>query len=200
MQDKQYTSYNLTKLEEMFPNKLVLDVDDIAKAICISKSKIYKLSSLKQMPFKLLEIDGRIRASIYEVAMYLDGVIKVEDYISTIEEEVAPVKAPIPVKKTGRPRKIDSVLNQPFVVRRFQAELKEEIIKQSIKENLNDIFDKLSNSSFVEHDGMIDKKEVDEFISSSKLKVVEAMNNLRKTFLDFHVEHEDNEDVGKKRI
>lgn len=205
MTDEKYSSYNLTRLEEMFPDKLVLDVDDIVKATCISKSKIYKLSSLKQLPFKLLEIDGRIRASIYEVAMYLDGITKIEQYVPTFDEEpeIAPVIPEPPVKKVGRPRKIDSVINQSSIVRRFQDELKEEIIKQSIKENLNNIFDKLSSASFADNEGELDKKEVDDFISSSKLKVVEAMSNLRETFLGFKMIDKDDEgivDTGRKRI
>lgn len=75
-------SAHLPILQAMFPNKAVLDVEDIAKCLCLSKAHIYRLSSHKKLPFKTSELSDRVLVSIVEMANYLDGTIS-----KKIEEE-----------------------------------------------------------------------------------------------------------------
>ncbi len=111
---------HLELLREMFPEKFVLDIAEVAKVLGCSKQWIYVQSSRNALPFAKLP-GSRIRVTVMELARYLDASgaqPDVGEVIAPIEEMVASTGEVQPVqeqsvvkKKIGRPRKIDSVLN-----------------------------------------------------------------------------------------
>lgn len=125
-------SEHLPILREMFPNKIMLDVDDIAKAISHSVSHVYNLCSPemvkktgKKLPFELFKGAGsdKILASIVEVAHYLDGSI------TPIEKEPSNVPAMVKPKRgrpigSGRVSRLEAQFRQELsmAVVRYQAE------------------------------------------------------------------------------
>ena len=59
----------------MFPGKLMLDVDDIAKCLNVSKSHIYNLVHKEKLPLSLRNNHGlgdKVMVSIGQMARYLD--------------------------------------------------------------------------------------------------------------------------------
>lgn len=92
-------SVHLPILISMFPNKAMLDIDDIAKCLSLSKAHIYRLSSTKKLPFKTSELSDRVLVSIVEMANYLDGAIskKVGE-----EKPVVPIAVKRGRKKTSQ--------------------------------------------------------------------------------------------------
>lgn len=110
---------HLELLREMFPEKFVLDIDEVAKVLGCSKQWIYVQSSRKALPFAKLP-GSRIRVTVMELARYLDASgaqPEVGEVAAATEEglassdEVQVVQELPAKKKIGRPRKIDSVLN-----------------------------------------------------------------------------------------
>lgn len=111
---------HLALLRQMFPDKFVLDIGEVAMVLGCSKKRLYTLSSKKELPFATLP-GFRIQVTLMELARYLDeaseptgvdeivrpgekGCVKTGD---VQEAEELPGKK----RKVGRPRKIDSVLN-----------------------------------------------------------------------------------------
>ncbi|CAH2777150.1 MAG: hypothetical protein CBHOC_0695 [uncultured Caballeronia sp.] len=68
-------SEHLEILKEMFPQKLMPDVSDIAKCLNISKGHVYNLSSAKKLPFILDDHTDKVQVSIVAMARYLDSKI-----------------------------------------------------------------------------------------------------------------------------
>lgn len=111
---------HLALLRQMFPDKFVLDIADIAQVLGCSKQWIYVQSSRKALPFAKLP-GSRIRVTVMELARYLDASgaqPDVGDVVEPIENRAASAgdaplvqEQPVGQKKIGRPRKIDSVLN-----------------------------------------------------------------------------------------
>ena len=102
----------------MFPEKFVLDIDDVAKVLGCSKQWIYVQSSRKALPFAKLS-GSRIRVTVMELARYLDEAgakPEVDEVVMPTGEglarlgEVGAVQRQSVAKKIGRPRKIDGVL------------------------------------------------------------------------------------------
>lgn len=110
---------HLELLREMFPEKFVLDISEVAKVLGCSKQWLYVQSSRKALPFAKLP-GSRIRVTVMELARYLDAsgaAPEISEIVKPIEEgfamsdEVQKVQElPAAKKKIGRPRKIDSVL------------------------------------------------------------------------------------------
>lgn len=96
---------HLTVLMAMFPNKIFLDVDDIAKLLNLSKGHIYNLSSQKKLPFKLLDISDKIQVSIVEMAKFLDRKLEAAFDEKTEKSLSVPsmIRKEVP-KKRGRPK------------------------------------------------------------------------------------------------
>ncbi len=111
---------HLELLRQMFPEKFVLDIADIAKVLGCSKQWIYVQNSRKVLPFSKLP-GSRIRVTVMELARYLDAsgaqpdvgdvVAPIEEGVASTEEVQLVQEQPVVQKKIGRPRKIDSVLN-----------------------------------------------------------------------------------------
>ena len=111
---------HLELLRKMFPEKFVLDITEIALVLGCSKQWIYVQSSRKALPFAKLP-GSRIRVTVMELARYLDASgaqPDVGDVVTPIDEGAASSvdvqlvqEQPVAQKKVGRPRKIDSVMN-----------------------------------------------------------------------------------------
>ena len=111
---------HLELLRQMFPEKFVLGIDEIALVLGCSKQWIYVQSSRKALPFAKLP-GSRIRVTVMELARYLDAsgaqpdvgdvVAPIEEGVASTEEVQLVQEQPVVQKKIGRPRKIDSVLN-----------------------------------------------------------------------------------------
>lgn len=111
---------HLELLREMFPEKFVLDIDEVAKVLGCSKQWIYVQSSRNALPFAKLP-GSRIRVTMMELARYLDasgaqpdvveGAKPIEDGAASSAEVQEVQEQPVAKKKIGRPRKIDGVLN-----------------------------------------------------------------------------------------
>jgi hypothetical protein len=90
-------SLHLQVLTSMFPNTLMLDVDQIASCLKLSPGHIYNMVCAKEFPIKLVPGFGRgKRVSIVQMAKYLDETLL----------DPAPPEAPSPLakRKVGRPR------------------------------------------------------------------------------------------------
>ena len=98
----------------------MLDIAEIAKVLGCSKQWIYVQSSRNALPFSKLP-GSRIRVTVMELARYLDASgaqPDVGEVAKPIEEEPARTdevqlvqEQSVSKRKIGRPRKIDSVLN-----------------------------------------------------------------------------------------
>jgi hypothetical protein len=98
-------SEHLQILKEMFPNQLVLDIDQIAKCMRVGKGHIYNLVSAKKLPFRLDKGLARSSVSIVRFAQYLD---------SQLVPEPAQSPTAVAVRRTaGRPRKPTKASFQP---------------------------------------------------------------------------------------
>jgi hypothetical protein len=120
-------SDHLQVLMSIFPGKIFLDVEDIAKCLGQSKGHIYNLSSAKKLPFQLeWGLGDKIQVSIVEMAKYLDSKLEPK------KEEVFPALASpvyIEKKKVGRPRGPRATKIQLA----FQAQLQVAVIKQEFR-------------------------------------------------------------------
>lgn len=111
---------HLKLLREMFPEKFVLDIAEVAQVLGCSKQWIYVQSSRKALPFAKLP-GSRIRVTVLELARYLDAsgaqpdvgevAAATEEGLASSDEVQGVQEQPVAKKKVGRPRKIDSVLN-----------------------------------------------------------------------------------------
>lgn len=111
---------HLELLREMFPEKFVLDIAEVAQVLGCSKQWIYVQSSRKALPFAKLP-GSRIRVTVLELARYLDAsgaqpdvgevAAATEEGLASSDEVQGVQEQPVAKKKVGRPRKIDSVLN-----------------------------------------------------------------------------------------
>ena len=108
-------SRHLPILMARFPNKVMLNVNDIASLTDYSKGHIYNLASAKKLPFKVgLELGDRILVSIIEMSDYLDSALLSQ----------SPIEAQVPTamkRKVGRPRGTTKARLQAQL---FQSQLK----------------------------------------------------------------------------
>ena len=111
---------HLELLRQKFPEKFVLDIAEVAMVLGCSKQWLYVQSSRKTLPFAKLP-GSRIRVTVMELARYLDAsgaqpdadkvVTPIEKGTVSSDEVQLAQEQPVAKKKIGRPRKIDSVLN-----------------------------------------------------------------------------------------
>ena len=111
---------HLELLRKMFPEKFVLDIAEVALVLGCSKQWIYVQSSRNALPFAKLP-GSRIRVTVMELARYLDAsgaqpdadkvAVTTEEGLASSDEVQIVQEQPVAKKKVGRPRKIDSVLN-----------------------------------------------------------------------------------------
>lgn len=128
---------HLEVLRDMFPQKLFLDVSDIAKCLNLSKGHVYNLSSAKKLPFILDDHSDKVQVSIVAMARYLDS--KLEAVVKEAQEpqEVTPVPDLIKPKKRGRPR------NSQRLQLAFQADLKIAIVQEEVSWVFQDMQEKI---------------------------------------------------------
>ncbi|VVD69804.1 hypothetical protein PMO31116_00541 [Pandoraea morbifera] len=117
----------------MFPSKVLLDVDDIASLLHVSKKHIYNLSSAKKLPFRLVETSDKILVSVVEMARYLDGEITPKQEVKKDPLEGAVV---VP-KKRGRPRGAGLAK----ITLAFQSALSIAIIKEEARKAFTALFE-----------------------------------------------------------
>lgn len=131
---------HLEVLMSIFPGKIFLDVEDIAKCLGQSKGHIYNLSSTKKLPFQLeWGLGDKIQVSIVEMAKYLDSKIQVQ------EPQAAPAlvnPVVVPAKKLGRPRgstktKIQLAFQSQLQVAIFKHEFR--LIMDTVGRSLEEI-------------------------------------------------------------
>lgn len=131
-------SAHLPILQAMFPNKVLLDIDDIAQCLSFTKKYIYKLSSQKKLKFKLVNVSDKILVSIVELARYLDSELAQE---AKQEEEKPPVPSLIK-KKRGRP--LGSKTGAKALLQmQFQHQLSLAIVKVEMEEAFSTLEDEL---------------------------------------------------------
>ena len=135
-------SEHLEILKEMFPQKLMLDVSDIAKCLNISKGHVYNLSSAKKLPFILDDHTDIVQVSIVAMARYLDSKISSSAIAQEIKEEPVSVPDLIQPKKRGRPR------NSQRVQLAFQSSLQLAIIQEEISFVFRDMQEKIEALEF----------------------------------------------------
>lgn len=135
-------SGHLQVLMSIFPGKVFLDVEDIAKCLGQSKGHIYNLSSAKKLPFQLeWGLGDKIQVSIVEMAKYLDSKLEPKK-----EELPAALTSPIIVekKKLGRPRGPRTTKIQLA----FQAQLQVAIIKYEFRSIMSHAEEAISDIEF----------------------------------------------------
>jgi len=166
---------HLDVLMVMFPNKIMLETNDIAKCLGVSKQHIYNLCSPKSgktFPLKLNEDSGRIQVSIVEMARYLDS--KLDGSESKQEKQTDLVV--VEVKKKGRPRGSSARLHMAF-----QAQLSLSIMQEEIQTAFNTLSESIDEIKYVD----------DELACAAKVET--AKNDFHhaakfaKSYLDFSV-------------
>lgn len=92
-------SIHLPIIQQMFPKKLVLNINEIATLIDTTPDSIYSMIRDTKLPFKLLGTTRKIQVLVVEIANYLDR--KYESQKCQDQAETTGVVVP---KKVGRPR------------------------------------------------------------------------------------------------
>lgn len=134
-------SEHLPLLKEMFPNKIFLSVDDIAKCMNYSKGHIYNLSSRKELPFKIDGSSDKVQVSIIAMAKYLDSKLEAEE-APVVQEKTISVPELIKPVKRGRPR------NSERTRLSFQSSLQVAIIKEEVSYIFGGIQEKIEGMEF----------------------------------------------------
>jgi len=135
-------SEHLEILKSMFPQKLFLDVSDIAKCLNISKGHVYNLSSAKKLPFVLDDHTDKVQVSIVAMARYLDSKLSASVVPEVVKEESIPVPDLIQPKKRGRPR------NSQKLQLAFQSSLQLAIVQEEVSWIFSDMQEKIEALEF----------------------------------------------------
>ena len=132
----------------MFPGKIFLTADDIARVMNYSKGHVYNLSSAKKLPFKLDDHGDKIQVSIVAMGKYLDS--KLEAPVSSAE-----IAKPVPtlIRKRGRPRNNVSKLQLAF-----QAQLSLAIIREEVESVFRDVSESITAFSLMTTKSHVKKK------------------------------------------
>lgn len=111
---------HLELLRQMFPERFVLDITEIAMVLGCSKQLLYVQSARKTLPFARLP-GYRFRVTLVELARYLDAsgaqpdaseVVKQSKEGFAAADQMQEVQgSPVAKKKVGRPKKINRILN-----------------------------------------------------------------------------------------
>jgi len=174
-------SGHLQVLMSIFPGKVFLDVDDIAKCLGQSKGHIYNLSSAKKLPFQLeWGLGDKIQVSIVEMAKYLDSKLEPRK-----EEPPATLASPVYIekKKVGRPRGPRTTKIQLA----FQAQLQVAIIKYEFRLVMLEAQESLDDIQF---DTSEDRPCLDKFEDARKESTQVLFNtkaHMNRTFADLLV-------------
>lgn len=165
-------SQHLPLLREMFPNELVLDVDQIAQCMKVCKGHISNLVHQKKLPFSRYQGLARSTVSIIRFAQYLD---------SQLAPESKPASIPVAVKKgPGRPR-LGSKGNTRTQL--FQSQLRAAICNAESLAVLDDAIQSADDMTLCE-DG--DSNCAREF-QNEKMVLKARLQSLRLRFVDIVV-------------
>lgn len=172
-------SDHLQVLMSIFPGKVFLDVDDIAKCLGQSKGHIYNLSSAKKLPFQLeWGLGDKIQVSIVEMAKYLDSKLEVRK----AEPKVTPLANPVVIakKKLGRPR-------GPKVTKiqlAFQAQLQVAIIEHEFRFIMSEAEDSFRGIEFNPSEDVSCSDKFDSLKISSGNILFDLKTGMNRSFLD----------------
>ncbi len=115
----------------MFPGKMMLDADDIASCMTVSKGHIYNLVNKKSLPIKINHgLGDRIMVSIVQMAQYLDS------RLLDSPEPAIPENEPVGKKKVGRPRGTTKAMLE---VQFFQSSVRAAIYKADAWKAISDV-------------------------------------------------------------
>lgn len=170
-------SGHLQVLMALFPGKLFLDVEDIAKCLGQSRGHIYNLSSAKKLPFQLdWGLGDKIQVSIVEMANYLDRKIEVQP------EKPAPIlENPMVVpKKLGKPRGT----SRTKIHLAFQSQLQVAIIKYEFREIISLSEESLGEIEFDNSEDVPCAKKFDNLKNESSALLFNAKTHMNCTFAD----------------
>lgn len=163
-------SAHLPILTSMFPSKILLDVDDIASLLHVSKKHIYNLSSAKKLPFRLVETSDKILVSVVEMARYLDGQLTTKQ-----EPKKDPLEGAVVVpKKRGRPRGAGLAK----ITLAFQSALSIAIIKEEARMAFTALFEGIDSveggQAGEENKAAADYDEVRDLANQARVKLERA--------------------------
>lgn len=176
----------------MFPGKVFLDVDDIAKCLNLSKDHIYRLASPKHpknLPVKLDDLSDKILVSIVEMANYLDGKLTPTNDKSVKEEEKKIEEPPVHtliVKKRGRPR------GQSRLQAAFQSQLALAIMREEIESTFSDLAQYIEQLSYPDDDRKCSEK-FEEATSDIGFAVQKKIASLRQSYMELTLPYEEKE-------
>ena len=135
-------SRHLPLLQNMFPEQILLSVDQIAKCLKWSKGHVYNLSYTKKLPFPLIEGSGGVQVSIIAMADYLDTTLEPK----VVEDKSIPVPDLIDARRRGRPR--GSVTRRQMA---FQLALSLAIVGQELESSFEELLQEVD--AFTLQDG-----------------------------------------------
>ncbi|MBU4610535.1 helix-turn-helix domain-containing protein [Achromobacter sp. GG226] len=141
----------------------MLDVEDIAKLLHVSKKHIYNLSSAKKLPFKLFKSSDKMLVSIIEMAKYLDGPVD--------------AVAEVVVRKRGRP----AGSGKAKITLAFQAAISFSILKDECRQSLTALQGEFDN--WPTGEGM-EPPSINDFEQA----VARAKTQIEKTFLSLSLD------------
>ena len=171
-------SGHLQVLMSIFPGKIFLDVEDIAKCLGQSKGHIYNLSSAKKLPFQLeWGLGDKIQVSIVEMAKYLDSKLEPKK-----EEPPAALASPVYIekKKVGRPRGPRTTKIQLA----FQAQLQVAIIKYEFRYIISEMEASLNEIEFDASEGVPCSQKFDGLKNESSALLFNAKTCMNRAFSD----------------
>lgn len=174
-------SGHLQVLMSIFPGKIFLDVDDIAKCLGQSKGHIYNLSSAKKLPFQLeWGLGDKIQVSIVEMAKYLDSKLEPKK-----EELPAALTLPIIVekKKLGRPRGPRTTKIQLA----FQAQLQVAIIKYEFRSIMSQAEEAISDIEFDTSEDRACMEKIEDVKKEGSNILFHTRTHMNRTFADLLV-------------
>lgn len=180
---------HLPLLMSMFPGKIFLTADDIARVMNYSKGHVYNLSSAKKLPFKLDDHGDKIQVSIVAMGKYLDS--KLEAPVSSAE-----ISKPVPtlIRKRGRPRNNVSKLQLAF-----QAQLSLAIIREEVESVFRDVSESIHSIQL--NDDEISCEEKIEIIKRDfSLSVTEGRSSLFQSILRLGLKKNESVKVPVEKI
>tara|TARA_Y100001972_G_C7656005_1_gene330378 strand:+ start:385 stop:945 length:561 start_codon:yes stop_codon:yes gene_type:complete len=162
---------SLALLQQLYPGKVVLSVEEIARCLNLSRDHIYRLASADKLPFPLLKgLGDKIQVSVVALANYLDG-----PPVEPQKAEPAPSATPSTTTlkpKTGRPR---GALTQRVAA--FQSSLKVELLRVEWEDAFTELQEQVRNLSLVEGKASCEekftqaKRNISTFVEGSKIKL-----------------------------
>lgn len=163
-------SIHLPIIQQMFPKKLVLNINEIATLIDTTPDSIYSMIRDAKLPFKLLGTTRKIQVLVVEIANYLDG--KYEMLRNQDQVETTGVVVP---KKVGRPRGSGKRISP--LVPAFQAQLAFAVSQYKATSVIKALEEELQQVRFPDDDRQCSEKYED-LKSNMSLALVEARREL----------------------